>query len=550
MIRKSISSWLALTAFCTIMLGAAGTAAAKTKAPSVKIKNGTVVGMTVGAVDEFLGIPYAAPPVGALRWLPPTAPAKFKKPFEATAFGSECEQPADGVPTGSENCLFLNVYAPAASKTKKNDDDSTADAKKKKSSGLPVMMWIHGGGDVTGSSNIYDPAPMVAQGVIVVTINYRLGLFGFFAHPAIDAEGHLNGNYGLMDQQFALKWIQANIKAFGGNPKQVTIFGQSAGGQNVYSQLASPLAAGLFEGAISESGSSADFQDYFPFYVTLAVAETTGTPAVPSGVSIAETLGCGSSATSACLRGVTAAAIVPALPGDAYPIVDGTLLTQTEQQAFADGEFNKVPVITGTSHNDDSIFVAFSYDLSGNPILSLAEYETAVLALWGSPLNAYVDAIYPYASYPTGGQALSASGTDGIYACTMLVADNLLSNYTTTYTYEFNDENAPPPSDEITGLTYPLGAYHGAELQFIFSEANFTGFGVGVLSPDEMQLSTTMISYWTEFAKTGDPNSTGQPNWPTYSSTNNEFLSLIPPTPTTETDFDTDHICTAFWNTF
>jgi para-nitrobenzyl esterase len=171
-----------------------------------------------------------------------------------------------------------------------------------------------------GGSNSYDPTPLVQNGVIVVTINYRLGYLGFFAHPAIDAEGHLNGNYGLMDQQLALKWVRDNIAGFGGNPDRITIFGQSAGGQSVYSQLASPLAAGLFRRAIAESGAIASFQDYFNFIVPLTTAETTGTMGVPSGTAISDAVGC-TNQTASCLRAVSASAFVAIEPATLYPFI-------------------------------------------------------------------------------------------------------------------------------------------------------------------------------------------------------------------------------------
>ena len=202
--------------------------------------------------ELFLGIPYAAPPVGKLRWMPPHPHAKWNVVLQANSFGNRCTQPdGNGGVVGAEDCLTLNLYTPLGQKNQN------------KKSPLPVMVWTHWGGLVTGGSSDFDPSPLVLQGnVIVVTINYRLGYLGFLAHPAIDAEGHLNGNYGLMDQQFALQWVQRNIAAFGGDPNRVTLFGVSAGGQSIYTNLASPTAAGLFQRAIAESGAYAEFQDY------------------------------------------------------------------------------------------------------------------------------------------------------------------------------------------------------------------------------------------------------------------------------------------------
>ena len=498
-------------------------------------ESGLVIGSTTGGVSQFLGIPYAAPPVGALRWRPPKRYGFFPGfALQATQFGSACTQPG-GI--GSENCLFLNVFR------------SEAERGERERRGLPVMVWIHGGGLIDGSSTAYNPELLVKKGVIVVTINYRLGYLGFFAQSAIDAEGHLNGNYGLMDQQFALKWVRKNIAGFGGDPDRVTIFGESAGGQSVYAQLASPLASGMFRGAIAESGSYAEFQNYFSNVVTLAQGETTGSQSVPSGAAIADSVGC-TSQTASCLRAVPASTMIAQEPFPLYPFVDGRLLTQTISAAFASGEFNQVPVISGTNHDEYRLFVATGFDLVGKPILTSAEYDTATTALWGPALGPPVLASYPFASYPFGGEALGASGTDGVFSCPARNADQSLSKFVPTYTYEFNDENAPPAQALFGGLlTFPLGAYHSAELPYLFPGVDVFGLPVTLWS-QQMQLSDAMVSYWTKFAKTGDPNSFEEPFWSPYSASSDEFQSLIPPTPVVESNFNTGHRCSAFWDTF
>jgi para-nitrobenzyl esterase len=214
--------------------------------PVIVTENGRLQGVVGTQMVQYLGIPYAAPPVGLLRWTPPQGFGRWKGIFQATQPGSECPQvdQAGTSVVGDENCLFLNVYAPLG----KNGV---------KPRGRAVMVWIHGGGLNKGAGSDFDPTPLVEGGdVIVVTLNYRLGVLGFLAHSALDNEGHLAGNYGFMDQQFALGWVQRNIAAFGGDSDRVTIFGESAGG---YSQLASPLAAGLFQRAISQSGAYARF---------------------------------------------------------------------------------------------------------------------------------------------------------------------------------------------------------------------------------------------------------------------------------------------------
>jgi para-nitrobenzyl esterase len=515
---------LAVAAIGVLTLGSVRTASAAAR-PTALTASGVVIGATANGIDEFLGIPYAAPPVGARRWKPTKPYGLFPGSLlQATQFGSECPQ----VGGGSEDCLFLNVYTPQGTGA---------------GSGLPVMFWIHGGSLTTGSSDPYNPVRLVKQGVIVVTINYRLGYLGFFAQSAIDAEGHLNADYGLMDQQFALKWVQRNIAGFGGDPNRVTIFGESAGGQSVYAQLASPLAAGMFGGAISESGSYLEFQNYFSYLRTLSQAEA-------AGAEVADSVGC-SSQKAACLRAVPAATLVAIEPSPVYPIVDGTLLTQTITAAFVSGEFNRVPVISGTNHDEWRLFVAEDYDFQGNPILTSAEYDSAVAALWGSTLGPVVLELYPYSIYPSGGVALGTSGTDGIFSCPARNADQALSQFVTTFTYEFNDENAPPSQSYFGGLlTFPLGAYHTSELQYLFKGANFFGLPVAELSHQQMLLSDAMVSYWTQFAKTGNPNSSAEPVWSPYSALTDQFQSFIPPAPVVESNFAAAHQCSTFWSTF
>ena len=320
----------------------------KTKTPAIVTQSGPLKGVVVGNISEFLGIPYAAPPVGNLRWTPPQPFGQWKGLLDASSFGNVCTQGG----SGSEDCLFLNIYVP---NFKKNAN--------KHHGAMPVMFWIHGGGLTAGAGSGYDPTPLVEQGVIVVTINYRLGYLGFFAQTALDSEGHDAGNYGLMDQQFAMHWVQNNIAAFGGDPSNVTIFGESAGGHSVYSNLASPTAAGLFAHAIAESGSYLMFDNFVQSIVTLPVGETTGSGLVPGGNSVATGLGC---STAACLRAVSNTTLVGVQPGTLYAFVDGTLLTMTPQQAFATGNFNRVPVIAGTNHDEWRIFVAEQYDAQGN----------------------------------------------------------------------------------------------------------------------------------------------------------------------------------------
>jgi para-nitrobenzyl esterase len=503
----------------------------------VATESGPLRGVQVWGGDGFFGIPYAAPPVGNLRWKPPQPHQKWQTVFQANNYGNFCTQPDGfGGAFGSEDCLTLDIFRPHQATKNQN-----------KQNGLPVMVWIHGGGLVTGNSFFYKPTGLALGGnVIEVNVNYRLGYLGFFAHPAIDAERHTKGNYGLMDQQFALGWVQRNIAAFGGDPNRVTIFGESAGGQSVYSHLASPTAAGLFQRAISESGAYFAFQDYFDNIVPLAQGETSGTGAVPSGTAIAASAGCADQAAK-CLRALPASTLAAAEPGTIYPFVDGTILTQTPAAAFASGQFNQVPVISGGNHDEERIYVARQYDFAGNPLVTESDYDNAVIAAYPPGFGSVVLSVYPFASYPSAGVALATSETDVVFACPERNVVRSLSQYVATYAYEFNDENAPDLFDPVP--TFPLGAYHFAEVQYLFDlDVRFTGFNP--FTQDQQHLSDLMILYWAQFATTGDPNFSGAPVWSPYNSGTDQFQSLIPPEPLVESGFDSDHKCSSFWNTF
>jgi para-nitrobenzyl esterase len=557
--KKKFGLALRLLLGVAAVCGANGCAVVSAEAPVVVTQDGpvkgfectsaSVPGCSGSGVEEFLGIPYAAPPVGALRWTPPQPNSRWAGVFKATNFGSICTQPDPNRGTvGSEDCLSLNIFRPSRQNNENQGDNEKQGDNQNHRERLPVMVWIHGGAYITGGSRDYDPTPLVEKGgVIVVTINYRLGFLGFFAQLALDAEDHLNANYGLMDQQLALKWVQRNIAAFGGDPSRVTIVGQSAGGISVYSHLASPTAAGLFHRAIAESGTITLFQNVDTMVPLVAAEKEVGT-------EVAASVGCGNQ-TAQCLRATAASEFVAQQQqrgSGLLPIVDGTVLTQTLNKAFASGQFNRVPVISGSNHDEYRYMVATQYDLVGHP-LSDNGYSAAVAALVATPENdpsvqLLVNNKYRLSNYhgPAGTQraplALGALGTDYLFACGARNAVRYLSNYVPTFAYEFNDENSPfsllQPS-----ISFPWGAAHGFELAYLFNSSHPTPF-----TPAQQQLSDAMISYWTEFAKTGNPNSENAPPWPLYNSVTDQFQSLIPPTPTVKSNFDTDHQCSSLWN--
>ncbi len=434
----------------------------------------------------------------------------------ATQFGPHC--PQAGGPFGqaslSENCLFLNVYTPAHIRA-----------------ALPVMVWIHGGALVSGESNDYNPAKLVKDGAIVVTINYRLGALGFLAHPAlVGRKGGPSGNYGLMDQQAALRWVQRNIRNFGGNPRNVTIFGESAGGLSVLSQIASPTARGLFTKAIIESGA------YDLVQPSLALAEA-------SGEAFATKTGCASQ-TAACLRGLSVQTILND-QGAVGPNIDGKVLTQSIGTALSRGEFNRVPVINGSNHDEWRLFVAIT-ELSGVTVTA-GNYKSMIETTAGvTPAEAdVVISHYPLSSFANPAEALGAVGTDAIFACPALTVDTSVSKFVPTFGYEFNDENAPqrflPP---VSGFSY--GAAHASEIQYLF-DLNVSAFP-GPLTAAQQRLAASMKQYWTNFARRSFPSSFGEPPWPGFRNSSQRIQSLDEPRPTVETDFAAEHQC-AFWAT-
>jgi para-nitrobenzyl esterase len=371
----------------------------------------------------------------------------------------------------------------------------------------------------------------VRDGAVVVTINYRLGALGFLAHPALAGRpGGSSGDYGLMDQQAALRWVQSNIGRFGGDRRDVTIFGESAGGLSVLSQVASPGAHGLFSKAIVESGS------YNPTQASLATAET-------QGQAFAAQAGCADQ-TAACLRDLPVSTILANETAGGYtPDVDGQVLTRTLSSAFATGRFNRVPIVNGTNHDEWRLFVAES-ELAGAPVTA-ADYQAMISSTLGVPAAAaaVIAAQYPLSAFPSPAVALGAVGTDAIFACNAFAIDQSVSKFVPTYSYEFNDETAPEPF--LPPVSFPYGAAHASELPYVFNTAaapSPTGLNAG-----QLRLAGTMQRYWTRFAATGTPSAQGAPVWPRFTNGTTRTQSFVLPRTTLETDFATDHHC-AFWS--
>jgi para-nitrobenzyl esterase len=514
--------WILLGALFTI---AGGTEPATAAAPATDVvvtRTGPLRGFVADALREYLGIPYAAPPVGARRWQPPEAPTHWSATRDAVRFGPPCAQTSTlgnfSAPSASEDCLYLNVFAPAGDVQH-----------------LPVMVWIHGGGLFAGESDDYDPRALVEQGgVIVVTFNYRLNVFGFLAHPALDAEGHPFGNYGLMDQQFALGWVRRNIAAFGGDPERITIFGESAGGQSVMAHLAAPSSRGLFQRAIIESGAYA-----------IAGASVDRAGGEATGLRFAAAVGCPETG-SECLRALTVGQIQAkgaAFAAGTSLIIDGRVLPSDIGKAIESGEFNRVPVMNGTTRDEATFFVSLIESANGHP-LAAADYPAQLEAAYGKANLPAVLRQYPLAAFPMPSLALAATQTDWGLACTALRADAWLARQVPTYAFEFADRTAPSP---WAAPSFPFGAAHTFEIPYLFPGWHGARGTIPVFTPAQRRLSVVMIQYWTRFAATGDPNAPGLPAWPRFGTKRADIESLTLPRPVPSSRFADEHHC-AFWN--
>jgi len=480
----------------------------------VQTEAGAVRGLV--SVDHrlFSGIPYAAPPVGALRWQPPSPAASWTGFRDATRPGPRCIQDVSNdvdQRETSEDCLTVNVWTPPPSGEKR-----------------PVMVWIHGGSFINGSGDIYDSRWLASRGdVVVVTINYRLGTLGFLAHPALGPAGDV-GNYGLADQQAALRWVRDNIAAFGGDPDKVTIAGESAGGMSVCDHLVAPDSAGLFSGAIVQSGPCQAQYD-------LPAAEQ-------ASEQYAAEVGCGDKATAAaCLRALPPERLQrPVLYGRigserlSGPVTGTKTLPVDPMAGAAQGRAAKVPVMISTTADEFTLFTALQY-IRGRAF-GATDYLGLLSEAYG-PTAGVVAQQYPPDQF--GGSvplAYSAAVTDGTFAC---VADRLadsLSAAEPVYFSEFDDPGAPAP-EPLHAAPFPVGAGHSLELRYLFDVG-----GAPALNPEQQRLSDEMIAYWVEFISTGAPGS----GWPALEGPDGERMSLQPSGNRVITDFDQMHKC-PFW---
>jgi para-nitrobenzyl esterase len=503
---KTVLSALALATALAPAAGLAHNSEHGKGKPTVQTDKGAVRGYTEDGVARFLGIPFAAPPVGELRWRPPVPPKSWKKTLDATRFGPQCLQsvtlgPFAGPQNANEDCLYLNVFAP--------ERHLKGNAK------LPVIVWIYGGGNIDGAADGYDGSKLAGDGkTIVVTMNYRMTLMGFLAHPALDTEGHLFGNYGILDQLAVLKWVKANIAAFGGDRHNVTIGGQSAGSIDAMIALTSPLFKGLFHRAILESG----------------IFNSTALPAAEArGVNFAIAAGCGSgtdAATARCLRALTAQQIF-ALSGTAQansvhvtgPIEDGSIILGNTVRQAASGQLHKVPVISGGVRDDGGFGLGVSqWFRPGRTPATVADYDARIAgfnsATFPAGTAALVAARYPLSAYATPMLALRYIASD-ITMCTKRNDNKVIGSQTTLYAFQFSDRTAPNFFPEMA--EFEAGAYHTAELPYLFPGWHGGDQGeTHVLNRAQKKLSDEMVSIWSAFAWEGNPNGDGNRPWPRY----------------------------------
>ncbi|AHH97990.1 hypothetical protein KALB_4628 [Kutzneria albida DSM 43870] len=484
-----------LTTGLAVLLAASSAQAAPQRDPStVWTDSGPVHGLVTAQYRQFQAIPYAAPPVGELRWRAPQPVRPWTQPRDATTAASACAQPANPeAPKGStaEDCLYLTVTTP------------TTDTGRPR----PVLVWIPGGGFYMGAGGSYGATGLAGRGdAVVVTVNYRLGIFGFFGLPGLPG----SGSFGLLDQQAALRWVQRNAAAFGGDPRNVTVAGQSAGAMSVCAQLTSPGAAGLFHKAIMQSGSCEfNWPDNGQYPGQRAASIwSTEQEVQRTGTATAAQL-CPDRAPAEvlpCLRGLAPEVLAPLTTNFIRPAHGNPVLPRDPAQALRDGQFHHVPVLSGTNHDENRAWLA-AFDKG---TIDAARYEQLVTGVVHGDQAAarrILDA-YPVSGYDSPALAWGAVTTDRIWACTQLAAERDIAGHAPVHAYDFADPHSPLTKFQPT--SYPLGAAHAMELPYLFE----LGGKALPLDPGQQRLSQDMIAYWTNFARGGDPNGPGLTDWP------------------------------------
>lgn len=503
--------------------------------PLVHIQSGALSGRLQGGINVFQGIPFAAPPVGILRWREPQPVVNWSGIRDATHAASPCSQPVDGIDTflapladqyhaaferkslkPSEDCLYLNVFSPSGAKA------------------LPVMVWLHGGSNRvgTGADESYDGSSLALHGVIVVTINYRLGVIGFLAHPDLTAESphHSSGNYGLLDQIAALKWVQQNINQFGGDPNNITLFGESAGSVDATTLIASPLVTGLFRRVIAESGPAFGLGPP----VTLAQAQIVGAAVGQAAVAESST----PARALEVLRRMPpdqVAALEARVIASHYKgfdpnasVVDGWLLPKPAAQAYASGSIQKVDLLAGLNGRELSAFrigAAAAQKKAGTPPAKGAPADAVKrLANVAHPLyGAWTDiavATYLVQILMHGDVAVDRASNDMLVACPV-GAEAVLTQAIGERAFVYRFDRSIPGIGEST-----LGAFHGLEVPYVFNAFTVRSWRWLPFTSIDQNLSATIETYWTNFAKYGNPNASNLPKWKAWNSDDEPYLEF------------------------
>ena len=468
----------------------------------VDVTGGKVSGVVANGIVSFKGIPFAAPPVGALRWKSPQPLQSWTGVKQASEYGPSCMQDANfakifgATAPIREDCLYLNVWTPAKSAGDK----------------LPVMVWIYGGGFIGGMTSVpaYDGTRLAEKGVVLVSVAYRLGVFGFLAHPELSKEsGKGSGNYGLQDMIAGLQWVKANIAKFGGDPSRVTIFGESAGGIAVSMLAASPAAKGLFARAISESGGNFGpprFANEGGANVPpLKVAEA-------SGQAFLGKLGANDIKTARELPAEKLqAAVGPGLEGGFWPVFDRDVLPGDQYELYQAKRFNDTAVLIGTNSDEGALFAP--------PGATPAMFESFVRPSYGKHADAVL-AAYPHATNEEAAKASRDLLRDSLFGWPTWAWAMLQAQKGTGKAFVYYFDHRPPQS--------PNGANHGSEIGYVFKNLG-SGGALGLAGPprpEDLAMSDLVSSYWVNFARTGDPNGPGLPAWPAFSATAQSAMHL------------------------
>ncbi|WP_171167423.1 carboxylesterase/lipase family protein [Streptomyces sp. I05A-00742] len=513
---------VALLATLLALVPAPADAAPRHSSPVVHTDRGAVRGRAHGAYETFEGIPYAQPPTGALRWHAPVPMRPWRGVRDAGAPGPRCAQAdlATGAAVGSEDCLHLNVTRPAG---------------RAPGGGRPVMVWLHGGAFVAGTAGDYKAGRLATRGgAVVVTVNYRLGVFGLFGHAELGGAP----DFTLADQQAALRWVRANARRFGGDPHRVTLFGESAGALSTCAQLVSPKGAGLFQRAVLQSGSCMTSMPKG----AVDPAEKAWSPwarerdVLAAGGEAARRLGCGRRVEALrCLRALPLRKLATPELMRAFSFVayGNGQLREEPGRALEKGRFHRMPMVQGTNHDEMRYFVAQAF--ARFPVRDVTDYRARLRASFGDAAAA-VERRYPARAYRTPAAAWAAVLTDRSWTCTSLRADRALAARVPVYGYEFADPKAPNVFGLPTVPELPYGAAHAFELPYLFDvPAPFTA--------GQRALSERMTDAWTRFARTDVPG----PEWPRFGGRAPRVLSLAPGAGGTRPlDLGAAHHC-GFW---